>query len=264
MSELRLSAAWWCLSRKGVEAEGVFARLAAAGYAAVEMAEEGDWAAARSVGLGLLNIAGPGMTEGMNDAEHCEVVIPQLLEKIELAAANGIPQVIVFSGNRRVIGGARGERGDEQGRRQLVAALRLVAPVAEIKGVTLLLELLNSHEHANYQCDSAGYAFATVRDVGSTHVKVLFDIYHSHRMGEDPLPLILENLAAIGHLHVAGSPGRDAPSALSDEQRIDYGKILPAVLGAGYGGHVGVEFCGGDDVVEQYERAAGLLRGYAG
>ena len=94
-----------------------------------------------------------------------------------------------------------------------IAGLKQVAGEAEKAGVTLTLEVLNKFDHPGYQADYSAYAFAVARGVGSANVKVLYDIYHMQRMGENLLPTIMENLAMIGHFHIAGAPKRDFPGA---------------------------------------------------
>lgn len=192
------------------------------------------------------------MQDGLNRIENHATLLPAIRELIAKAQANGIPHIIVFSGARR-------GQGDDEGMRNCVTGLRQLASDAESAGVMLLLELLNTFDHADYQCSSAGYAFAVARAVNSPRVKVLYDIYHAHRMGEDVLTTITTNLEQIGHLHIAGSPKRDFPG---EGQAIDYCHLVRAATAAGYGGYWGHEFCCGNDAVEQYCRSAGLFASY--
>jgi DNA polymerase-4 len=50
--------------------------------------------------LRILNMAGPGMTRGLNRREHHAELLPAIRDAIAHAAAHNIPMVIVFSGNR--------------------------------------------------------------------------------------------------------------------------------------------------------------------
>jgi len=253
MPNLRLSAAEWCFYREGCDPADVYARLHLAGYAALEMVAEPRWPIARRANLQIRTIAAPGMHDGLNQVANHATLVPAIIELMQKAKANQITQVIVFSGSRR-------GQSDDKGKRNCATALGRLADAAEAVGVTLLLEVLNTYDHADYQCCSGKFAFEVAQAVRSSHVKVLYDIYHGHRMGENVMDTVVKNVEYIGHLHVAGSPKRHLPG---EQQAIDYGKVVREVMAAGYQGYWGQEFCCGDDSVEQYCRAAALFQSYA-
>lgn len=253
MCDVKLSAAEWCFFRDGCNPADVYSRLRLAGYTALEMVNESRWALVRTAGLQILNLAAPGMRDGLNQAANHVTLVPAIRDMIQKARCNQIAQIIVFSGSRR-------GQSDADGIRSCTTALEQLAGTAEAAGVTLLLEVLNTHDHADYQCCSGVFAFEVARAVRSSHVKALYDVYHGHRMGEDVINTVVRNLEFIGHLHVAGSPKRDFPG---DQQAIDYRHLVREAMAAGYGGYWGQEFCCGDDSVEQYCRAAALFESYA-
>ena len=82
---------------------------------------------------------------------------------------------------------------------------------AEKAGVILLFEMLNSFEHTDYQADSFKYGFDLVKSIKSKNLKLLYDIYHMERMGEDVIKDITRNLDVISHLHTAESSDRSLP-----------------------------------------------------
>jgi hydroxypyruvate isomerase len=48
------------------------------------------------------------------------------------------------------------------------------------------MELLNSEvDHPDYQCDRTDWGVDVCREVGSSHVKLLYDIYHMQIMEGD-------------------------------------------------------------------------------
>ena len=55
-------------------------------------------------------------------------------------------------------------------------------PTAEKYGVTILMELLNSYGHKDYQCDKTTWGSALCEMVGSERFKLLYDIYHMQIM----------------------------------------------------------------------------------
>ena len=216
------------------------------------MVDEKRWAAARAAGLSIVNLGGPGMEDGLSKAENHGTLIPSIADRIDAAKANGIGQVIIFSGNRK-------GQDDAAGLANCIAACKKLAPKAEKAKVTLVFEMLNSFEHVDYQGDHSAYGFDLVKAVSSPRVKVLYDIYHMHRMGENVLADILGNLEYIAHLHIAGD-GRRFPG---EKGAIDYRSIVKQVTAAGYKGFWGQEFLAPPDPYPELESAARLFNSYA-
>lgn len=242
---LRYSLPDWCFLKPGMDAADYYRRVREAGYEAVEMVAPARRPLARAAGLHILNHPGPGMQQGLNNPANHALLIPQIERAIGEAAADGIPALIVFSGNRF-------GTSDDDGLAACADALRMLVPVAEKASVTLLFEALNAFDHAGYQADRSRYAFQVVQAVNSPRLKVLYDIYHMHRMGEDVLRDLREHLDLIGHLHTAGSPRRDFPG---ENQAIDYRAIVCAMHQAGYRGFWGHEFLPSGDSIEEAGRA---------
>ncbi|MBA3685070.1 MAG: TIM barrel protein [Planctomycetes bacterium] len=261
-SAIRQSAAEWCYFRDGTDPAAYYRRLKAVGVAGVEMADPSRWQAAKAAGLELVNIGAPGMERGLNRVEDHAEILPKIRESIATAADNGIPTVIVFSGNR-------GAQSDAAGIAACAKGLAALAPEAERRGITLILEVLNAFDHKDYHCASSRFAFAVVDAVASPKVKSLYDIYHLQRMGEPLLDTILANLGRIAHLHIAGSPKRDFPGP---EQEIDYATIVKRVHAAGYRGWWGQEFVPAGrwdpaskaDPLDELERAVARFAGFVG
>jgi hydroxypyruvate isomerase len=139
--------------------------------------------------------------------------------------------------------------------------MKKLVPHAERAGVTLVFEMLNTFNHADYEAADSRYGFDLVEAIGSPSVRVLYDIYHMHRMGEDVVADIANHVDLIAHLHVAGSPGRDYPGP---EQEIDYARVVRDSLAAGYRGYWGQEWLGGDDPYRALGDAVSLFEAYAG
>lgn len=94
--------------------------------------------------------------------------------------------------------------------RSIVDGLLACVPLLEEAGVTLLVEPLNIvKDHVGYYLWDSNEAFDIIRQVGSSCVKVLFDVYHQLHMQEPVEERIRDNLPLIGHIHVAGWPARD-------------------------------------------------------
>jgi hydroxypyruvate isomerase len=251
---LNLSAPDWCFYKSPYKPDDYYRTLAKIGYTGAEMVDPARWPSARAAGLSIINMSAPGMTVGINKRENHPSLIPEIVTTIGKAGNNGIPQVIVFSGNRN---------GQDRaaGLANCIDALKHLVPHAQKHRVTLAFEMLNSFDHPDYMADDSEFGFEIVRAVASPHVKVLYDIYHMHRMGEDIMRDLADNLPYISHLHIAGSPRRDFPGA---DQRIDYEAIVKLMTARGYQGSWGMEFIPAGDPLSELKEAARLFQSSAG
>ena len=90
------------------------------------------------------------------------------------------------------------------------------------------------------------------RAVGSTSVKLLYDIYHMQIMEGDLIRNITNNIDFISHFHTAGNPDR---LDLDDEQEIYYPPIMKAIAATDYSGYVGHEYRPKSDPIASLEHA---------
>jgi hydroxypyruvate isomerase len=150
------------------------------------------------------------------------------------------------------------ELSEEAKYQSVLDGLKVIAPLAEEAGVTLVLEPLNIHvDHPGYFLDSSTAGFDLVRAVDSPRIKLLYDIYHMQVMEGNIIQTLTGNLDAIGHVHVADVPGRHEPGT----GELSYGNIFQALRHAGYDKYVGFEF---EPTVPSEEAAAislALLKG---
>ena len=119
-------------------------------------------------------------------------------------------------------------------------------PHAEASGVTLVLEHLNSRDdthpmkgHPGYFGDDLELCVDMIKAIDSPHMKLLFDIYHVQVMHGDVIRRFRTYRDLIGHVHIAGCPGR---GELDDTQELNYRAILRAVADTGYQGYAAQEF----------------------
>ncbi len=240
----------------------LFAAAADIGYRAVEMwghrdlggptDEEFAVAEVASIaarhGLVLASFSGhASLPSGCNDPANHARIEAELRAAVELAAANGVPGLICFSGNR-----LHGQ-SDYEGLVECARVLRRVAPIAEEHGVNLNMELLNSKvNHPGYLADRSDWGLALCEMVGSPRVKLLFDIYHMQIMEGDVIRSIRRLLSHIGHFHTAGNPGRHE---LDDCQELNYRGICNAIAATDYDLYVGHEFGPRGDLLEALRHA---------
>ena len=131
-------------------------------------------------------------------------------------------------------------RSREEQHESIVSGLRECVPLLSGTDMTLVIEPLNTKiDHRGYYLWSSEEAFQIIDEVGDTHIKVLFDLYHQYIMNDLDIDHIVKNIDKIGHFHMAGYPGRHEPMIDSE---IDYPKILKAISKTGYQGSIGLEY----------------------
>jgi hydroxypyruvate isomerase len=246
---IQFSVPDWCFFTEELEIDTYYPALKERGYEAVEMVPRSRRPAARKAGLSVLNHAAPGMEIGLNDRENHSKLIPEIRAAIREAAEDQVPHVILFSGNR--------VEGVSDGPDAVAEAIEQLLPYAEKTGRVLIFEMLNSYDHIGYEADNSTYGFDIAARFDSPHFKILLDLYHMRRMGEDPVAQIRDNIKHIGHLHVAGSPNRDYPGST---QELDFASCVRTARQSGYDGLWGMEFLPGDDKMRELERAVELFR----
>ncbi len=223
----------WCYASIPLEALCEMAQEC--GIHSIELLSPADWGTVLQRGLkvALSNGSSLGIPRGFNDPSHHEQLGKELMEIIPRAADQGIPQIIVFSGNRRGL-------TDEEGLEHCAAGLAPVVRMAEAYNVRIIMELLNSKiDHPDYQCDHTPWGVRLVDKVGSDHFKLLYDIYHMQIMEGDVIRTIRDYSAYIAHYHTAGVPGRHE---IDDSQELNYSAIMKAIADTGFAGFVAQEF----------------------
>ena len=234
MNRLNQTFSWWCFENRGVSATRLLKEAKTIGYHGVDLLPEGLWDQAREAGLMIVNGSGPRPLEkGFNRREHHAWLQDELSKQLEFAAQYQVPLVTVFAGNREGL-------SDEEGLTNTVLGLQKVVPLAEQKGITLILELLNSKiDHPDHQCDRTTWAVAVCQLVNSPNLKLLYDIYHMQVQEGNVTQVLTTNIQYIGHVHTAGVPGR---ADIDETQELYYPAIIRALGKAGYRGYIAHEF----------------------
>ena len=121
----------------------------------------------------------------------------------------------------------------------LIEGLKACVPLLEKEGIQLVFEPLNTLvDHHGYYLSSSEEAFEIADDVGSPHIKVLYDIYHQQIMEGNLIQRITDNIDKIGHFHAAGNPGRHELYY----GEINYPEVFRAIDATAYKGFVGFEY----------------------
>ena len=251
MKQLKLSAPDWCFFPEGADPAVFYKKLKQMGYDGAEMVAPERQNDALNAGLEIINISGPGMTDGFNRKENRETLTSEILSLTEQAIRNRIPYIIVFSGNACGM-------SYEEGFGNCLEAFGALLEKMRGSGVKLLFEMLNGEDHRDYQADSEQFGFELARQLNSPDFKILYDIYHMRKSGCDPMKNLEEKLPYIAHFHVAGLEGRAFPSK---NGAIDYKAFFKAVPDDKYHGYIGMEFLTGNPELE-LDLAAKLFREY--
>lgn len=243
MTNFKQAFSHWCFSKL---TETQIQQIHEIGITGIEMPPESDYAKWHDRGFSIVSIAGhKSIEDGLNKPENHSRIADELRANLEVAKKFNIPNLICFSGNRE-------GRSDEEGAANTIEGLRLVAKDAEDAGVTLIMELLNSKDHKDYQCDHTAWGVDVVKAVNSPRVKLLYDVYHMQRMEGEIIQNIRDNAEHFAHYHTAGNPGRND---LNAEQEIYYPAVARAIAKTGYSGWVGHEFTTKNDPVEALREA---------
>ena len=206
----------------------------------------------------------PPFLKGFNNPAHWSRVIKATQTCIDAAAAFGVPNVICFTGYAAKDPGNPNSPAfsREEGAKNCVEGLKKVIGYAEQKNVTLCLEMLNTRDdthpmkgHPGYQGDHTDYCIDICKRVGSPRMKLLFDIYHVQVMDGDVIRRIRQHKDYLGHVHVAGCPGRNE---LDNTQEINFPACLRTLLEVGYQGYVGLEFIPTRDPYQGLREAVAL------
>jgi hydroxypyruvate isomerase len=230
---LKQSVSRWCYGK--IPMPDFCKAVAALGLTAIDLLEEKEWAIVRDHGLICsMAYAGSGtIPDGLNVRANHDAIVRNFEQKIPLAAAQKIPNVITFFGNCR--GMADAEAIDN-----CIEGLNRVKKIGEEHNVTICVELLNSKvDHKDYQGDHTAFGVAVVKAVASPRVKLLYDAYHMQIMEGDLIRTLRDNREYIAHVHTGGVPGRHE---LDDTQEVTWKAVSTALVDMGFQGYMAHEF----------------------
>jgi hydroxypyruvate isomerase len=268
---IRQSLAYWCLSDTewAWDLDRICGFAREIGCESVELVPQELWPTLANYGLrsALASNGMPGapFVKGFNNLAYHPEVISRTRQAIDQCADFEIPNVIAFTGYkwRDAEDPTSAEISLEEGAENCVQGLKALAVQAQEKGVTICLEQLNTRDdthpmkgHPGYQGDNLDYCAEIVRRVDSPNVKLLFDIYHVQIMHGDVIRRLRQYSDLLGHVHVAGNPGRGELDGI--KQEIGFPGIMRVLLDLGYEGSVGQEFIPTRDPTESVAAAVQL------
>ena len=214
--------------------------------AGVELLDTIHWPQLQPLGLICAATKSHTFIRGMNNRNHHAECFAALEKAMEATARAGFGNVMTFTGLADTTAEKNGSIvSAEEGRRNCVEGYKKMAIIAEKLGVSMILEPLNSKVtenmkgHPGYQGDHLDYCLDIVREVSSPGLKLLFDVYHIQVMDGDIIRNLERCREYIGHVQIAGVPGR---GEIGSGQEINYRRVMQALLDIGYEGYVGHEW----------------------
>jgi hydroxypyruvate isomerase len=180
----------------------------------------------------ITQFTGWGFEPGMNDPKNHDAVVAEIEASCKTADRLRVKKMCVVGGNDQP------GMTKEEMHANIITALKRCAPIAESYDVTLVLEPMNIRvDHKGHCLYGSPDAVRICREVGSTHVKILWDLYHMHISEGDLCGHLREGFDQLGYVQLADHPGRHEPGT----GEIHYNRVLKELHDLGYTGHVGLE-----------------------
>lgn len=188
----------------------------------------------KELGIAIAQFTAWGFTPGLNDPRNH----PDFVKAVEAGCA------IAKRLNCKLMTVVGGD--DQPGMTQvqmhdnIIQGLKLAAPIAEANDVTLILEPMNIRvDHKGHCLYGSAPSIRICQAVGSSHVKINWDLYHMHITEGDLCGHLKEGIdtRTIGYLQLADHPGRFEPGT----GEIHYNRVLKEAHDLGYRGFVGLE-----------------------
>ncbi len=191
-------------------------------------------ALSNELGIECAQFTAWGFKPGMNDPKNHAEFVKKIEEGCAVAKKLRCKKMTVVGGN------------DQPGMTQpqmhanIIKGLKLAAPIAEAQDVMLILEPMNIRvDHKGHSLYGSAPAIRICEEVGSSHVKINWDLYHMQITEGDLCGHLREGMKAgqIGYLQLADHPGRNEPGT----GEVHYNRVLKEAYDLGYRDYVGLE-----------------------
>lgn len=187
--------------------------------------------------------------------------IHQYLEKaLKKAAELGADTVVFGSGTAKNVPEGFSKKTAYQ---QVLEETRLMAPIAEKNGITIVIEPIRTPECNLINSFEEGVALA--KQVSHKNIKVLIDYYHMVWEKESPEILVKYGKEYLHHVHFSNPNmrtqeglnfGRTYPQKMEEW---DYNEFMKCLKICGYDGRISIE-AGSDNFKEQAKNSLYFLK----
>ncbi len=203
----------------------------------------------QDLGLTVAQFTAWGFRPGLNDPANHAKFVEDIIAGCKVAQKLKCKMMTVVGGDD-IPGVSQAEM-----HANIIAGLKLAAPIAEDHDVILILEPMNIRvDHKGHCLYGSAPTIRICQEVDSSHVKINWDLYHMHITEGDLCGHLREGFAAgqIGYLQLADHPGRNEPGT----GEIHYNRVLKEALDLGYEYYVGLECRPLEDEVTAARRVA--------
>jgi len=186
-----------------------------------------------------------GVSAGFGDPNGTKTLLDELATQFESAKTLQSPQINLKSGPRI------DSLSPAVQHAACVENLKRAADLAAAHNIEIVLEPIDPIENPKMYMTSVSQAFSIVREVGSPHVKVLYDFYHEQRAAGNLIEKLEQNFDLVGLVHIADVPGRHEPGT----GEIDYTNIYKKLAQLKYDRFIAMEFYPSTDPVTTLKNA---------
>lgn len=120
----------------------------------------------------------------------------------------------------------------------LARNLQWAAPIAARNNITLLLEPLNPEDMPGYLYSRTSEVTDLIDRLGQPNIKLQLDLYHREKVEGNAVGAIEDFRDYIGHIQIAGVPGRHEP----DQGSLDLAGVFQTLRELNYQDWVGCEY----------------------
>lgn len=203
----------------------------------------------QELGVEVAQFTAWGFKPGLNEPKNHPAFVEAIHNAIAAAKTLRCKKATVVAGDD-VLGMSQTEM-----HANVITALKSVAKLVEDADLMLILEPMNIRvDHKGHCLYGSAPALAICEAVGSSHVKINWDLYHMQITEGDLCGHLAEGMRAghIGYLQLADHPGRHEPGT----GEIHYNRVLKAAYDLGYRDYVGLECRPTDELVAAQRVAA--------
>ena len=261
---LKQSVARWCFDM--IPIEPLCAAMEEMGITGMDLVASADWPVCQRYGITPAVILGGGgrflpVDEGSKRkygkafgwnkmANHAQLV--DTIGAVAPGASKiGVPNIIGLFGDRDGM-------SDDEGIHNCVVGLKQALPLLEKYNMVMALEVLNSIvDHPDYMGNSTRFGVEVCKQVGSEHVKLVYDAYHMQIMEGNLISTLRDNINYIAHIHIAGVPGRNE---IDERQEVNWHAVAKAIADLNFKGYVAHEWVPtGKDPLAELRKAVNII-----
>jgi hydroxypyruvate isomerase len=123
-------------------------------------------------------------------------------------------------------------------RATFIANLRYAAGKLAARGITLLIEAINTRDIPGFFLNTQAESYAILTEINAPNLKMQMDLYHMQVVEGDLAMKLRQYATHCGHIQIAGVPARQEP----DTGEVNYRYLYGVLDEIGYAGWIGCEY----------------------